>query len=306
MIVFATSDKGGTGRSVTSSNIAYRLFQNGYSVAYLDFDFGSPTAGALFEISVAEHGVHDGRGMHSYLLGDVASAMRCDVRTASDRPALRRARSRTGRLVLLPGDDGGAEFTAVDDLVVRRAVALFASLQQEFRVVIIDLSAGRSLAMELALRATAAPQLTGVPVRWLIHHRWTRQHIVATSGLVHGRHGLLDEARHWTHEPSALLQNLRYVRTAVPAVTDAANGVSDSAQAAWLLEQNSMLNSLAAEKKLGASSVLGKTPVEPLLQWREQIILDTDVANRIANEATTAAFSDLATRLVAPATWDTY
>ena len=48
MLVFATSDKGGTGRSVTSCNIAYRLSLQGNDVVYLDFDFGSPTAGAIF------------------------------------------------------------------------------------------------------------------------------------------------------------------------------------------------------------------------------------------------------------------
>lgn len=54
MLVFSTSDKGGTGRSVTSCNIAYRLCMSGRNVAYVDFDFGSPTAGALFEIGTVE------------------------------------------------------------------------------------------------------------------------------------------------------------------------------------------------------------------------------------------------------------
>ena len=48
MIVFAISDKGGTGRSVTSANVAFRRALAGPNVAYLDVDFGSPTAGAVF------------------------------------------------------------------------------------------------------------------------------------------------------------------------------------------------------------------------------------------------------------------
>jgi septum formation inhibitor-activating ATPase MinD len=40
MIVFATSDKGGTGRSVTSSNIVYRRALQGNDTCYVDFDFG--------------------------------------------------------------------------------------------------------------------------------------------------------------------------------------------------------------------------------------------------------------------------
>ena len=47
MFVFAASDKGGTGRSVTSSNLLYRSALQGNDVCYLDFDFGSPTAETL-------------------------------------------------------------------------------------------------------------------------------------------------------------------------------------------------------------------------------------------------------------------
>ncbi|MFL6113172.1 MAG: ParA family protein, partial [Catenulispora sp.] len=36
MLIFATSDKGGTGRSVTSCNMAYRRALRGEQVAYLD------------------------------------------------------------------------------------------------------------------------------------------------------------------------------------------------------------------------------------------------------------------------------
>ncbi len=51
VFVFATSDKGGTGRSVTSANVMYRRALQASDVAYLDFDFGSPTAGAIFRSS---------------------------------------------------------------------------------------------------------------------------------------------------------------------------------------------------------------------------------------------------------------
>ncbi|MFC8044641.1 SCO2523 family variant P-loop protein [Nocardia sp. NPDC057353] len=306
MIVFSTSDKGGTGRSVTSCNIAYRLCMAGKTVAYLDFDFGSPTSGALFEIGAVERGVGEGRGLHTYLLDGRASADRWDVRATSDRGALRKMRSRTGKLVLFPGDDGGAEFNAVTDTVVRRCATLLSQLDAEFKVCIVDLSAGRSLAMELALRATATPQLSSATVRWLVYHRWTRQHILAANGLVHGTHGLLEEASHWGHDRTKLLSDLRYIRTAVPQLNEPTSGASGGPQAAWLREQDSALRTLASRRKLGATSLLGRTPVEPVLQWREQIILDADVANGIANAATSAAFEELAARLVNPATWDPF
>lgn len=305
MIVFSTSDKGGTGRSVTSCNIAYRLCVGGRSVAYLDFDFGSPTSGALFEIGSIERGVSGGAGLHSYLLKGEGNAARFDVRGTTDRIALRKMRTRTGKLVLFPGDDGGAEFNSVNENVVNRCAALLVDLEQEFKVCIVDLSAGRSLAMELALRATAAPQLASKTVRWLVFHRWTRQHILAANGLVHGVHGLLEEGARWGHDKNKLLDNIRYIRTAVPLLNEM-TGAAGGAQAAWLLEQNAALNTLASRNKLGASSLLGKTPVEPVLQWREQVILDADVANNIANETTVTAFDELTARLVDPATWEKF
>jgi MinD-like ATPase involved in chromosome partitioning or flagellar assembly len=88
VLVFATSDKGGTGRSVTGSNVAYRRALQGSDVCYLDFDFGSPTAGTIFHISSAVRGIDSG-GLHSYLRGDVAEAQRLDVWNQSERGSLR-------------------------------------------------------------------------------------------------------------------------------------------------------------------------------------------------------------------------
>ena len=51
MLLIATSDKGGTGRSVTGSNVVYRRALQGGDVCYVDFDFGSPTAGAVFGLA---------------------------------------------------------------------------------------------------------------------------------------------------------------------------------------------------------------------------------------------------------------
>ncbi|MFG1797403.1 SCO2523 family variant P-loop protein [Nocardia sp. NPDC049149] len=307
MLVFSTSDKGGTGRSVTSCNLAYRLCVSGRNVAYVDFDFGSPTAGALFEISAVERGTAHQDGLHSYLLGETGVATRIDVRTASDRPALRRLGPRAGKLALYPGDEGGAEFLTAENAVVTRCAELLLALEQEFKVVLVDLSAGRSVALELVLKATAMPQLRSFTARWLIFHRWTRQHILAASGLVHGPHGLTQAGKECGHDPLELLESVRYVRTAVPNPTPAApGGVGRPAQAAWLMEQNAALKRLASANQLGASSLLGETPMEPVLQWREQVIMDMDVDAKIANPATTAAYTELARRLLDAATWERF
>ncbi|MFC7614879.1 hypothetical protein ACFQV2_16510 [Actinokineospora soli] len=78
---------------------------------------------------------------------------------------------------------------------------LFRRLDQEFDICMVDLSAGRSHALDMVLRATAQPELALVPKRWLVFHRWTRQHIMAANGLVYGDHGILGMGRAVGHDP---------------------------------------------------------------------------------------------------------
>ena len=136
MLVFATSDKGGTGRSVTSSNLVYRRALQGSDMCYLDFDFGSPTAGSIFQINAAEHGTSDG-GLHSYLRGAVETAQRLDVWSESDRASLRGRPDGAGQLVLYPGDLGGGEFASNGD-VVGRCVKLLLRLDEEFDIISVS------------------------------------------------------------------------------------------------------------------------------------------------------------------------
>ena len=106
-----------------------------------------------------------------------------DVWQHSDRASLRQRPPGTGRLVLVPGDAGGGEFT-IDDDMVDRCIDLFLRLHSEFEVVLVDLSAGRSYAAEIVIAATTSPALRNVTTQWLVFHRWTRQHILAANGLV--------------------------------------------------------------------------------------------------------------------------
>ncbi len=102
MLIFAASDKGGTGRSVTGCNLAYRHALQGKDSCYLDFDFGSPTAGAIFEIPDVQAGTSKG-GLHSYLTGGVSDARRIDVWAESHRDALRMRPGGAGKLTLHAG-----------------------------------------------------------------------------------------------------------------------------------------------------------------------------------------------------------
>jgi hypothetical protein len=304
MLIFATSDKGGTGRSVTSGNVLYRRAMRGSDVCYVDFDFGSPTAGSIFNVDSVSRGTREG-GLHSFLQARVAEPHRVDVWTESDRPGLRDKPPGAGRLVLLPGDEGGGEFGIGPD-VVQRCANLFLRLEEEFECCLIDLSAGRSYATELVLAVTALPQLRQVRSRWLVFHRWTRQHIIAAAGLVYGERGIVMGGESLGHDPQSLRTAIRFVRTAVvdPDAEDLA--ALRAAQVAWLRKCNHDLQQLATRYRIGRTVLLGSVPLDPVLQWREQLISDDDVyGSAIANAQTVTAFDLLAERITDDAAWET-
>lgn len=302
MLIFATSDKGGTGRSVTSTNLAYRHSLQGKDSAYLDFDFGSPTAGAIFDLpEEIGSGVH-GVGMHSYLFGDVSQPKRVDIWAESQREVLRSRPAGAGRLTLLPGDSGQGEFSSTPE-IVDRCTELLVRMDEEFDLVIVDLSAGRSYATEIVLTATARPELQGVASRWIVFHRWTRQHIIAASGLVNGPQGILDTGVDCGHDREQLAKAIRFVRTAVldPSAPDTGLRLE---QLAWLDVCNRRLHELASRRGVGRVNLLGEVPLDPVLQWQEQLISNDDVwLHRTANERTVNAFEDLAKKIVDENSW---
>lgn len=301
MLVFAASDKGGTGRSVTSCNIAYRLSMTGRDVAYLDFDFGSPTAGAIFEITKIDRGT-PATGLHDCIADGVTNPDQFDVRDHSDRQELRSLQASAGRLVLFPGNLGGAEFSGTPERVTR-CIELFQRLDSEFDVCVVDLSAGRSHAIDMVLAATATPGLLTVPTRWLVFHRWTRQHIVAAANLVSGAHGLLSMGVRAHHDPARLANAIKFVRTAVPELRSP-TAAARPTQARWLQRADRELNELARRYNVGQDLLLGSTPVEPVLQWREQLIIDSDVTDNIANGETVEAFNQLVKDLLDDGEWE--
>jgi hypothetical protein len=304
MIIFATSDKGGTGRSVTSCNVAFRRALQGSDVCYLDFDFGSPTAGAIFNLEAVGRGIAGGVGLHSHLTGKIAEPEHLDVWGRSERKGLPSKPIGAGRLTLLPGDEGGGEFP-VDEQINRRCRDLFVYLEEEFDLTLVDLSAGRSYASEMVLAATGAPELRDRVSRWLVFHRWTRQHIIAAAGLVFGEQGILHVGVERGHNRRTLEDSVRFVRTAVLETDSPQLAALRPEQAAWLQDCNSDLQDLAGGRGLGRSMMLGSIPLDPVLQWREQIITENDIWNtRIANAETGEAFEALAKRLTDKGAWE--
>jgi len=303
MLVFASSDKGGTGRSVTSCNLAYRLSLLGYDVAYLDFDFGSPTAGAIFEIPSLHRGA-DEAGLHSYMLGKVASPARLDIRTVTERGDMKVRPPGSGKLTLYPGDCGGAEFPLTNSHI-KRAITLFKAVEEEFDVCVVDLSAGRSTALDMSLQAIS-PNVRphgSDPVRWLLFHRWTTQHVIAASGLLFAKNGIVSCAVNAGFDEGVFTNLVRTVRTAVPDYTAFGDRAAPE-QEAWLRESNDILKSLAKSRHLGQDLLAGTTPLEPMLLWREQVIMDVDVKRGLAKRATTDAFDKLADKVINDHAWE--
>jgi hypothetical protein len=131
-------------------------------------------------------------------------------------------------------------------------------------------------------------------VRWLVFHRWTRQHVAAASGLVYGNRGLIDVGKNRGHLESDLLDQIRFVRTAVVAPDSPETMGLRATQEAWLRKVNEDLNDRAIDLRLGRSSVIATVPLDPVLQWREQLITDQDIYDDVANAATVEAFRKLA------------
>lgn len=303
MLVFACSDKGGTGRSVTSCNLAYRLSLQGRDVAYLDFDFGSSSAGAIFEIPTLERGTNEG-GLHSYILGTATEPARVDIRTVTERKPLKERPAGSGRLTLYPGDAGGAEFHLTDDHI-KRAIALFQKIEREFDVCVVDLSAGRSSALDMSLHAVSPknrPKKSD-PVRWLLFHRWTTQHVIAACGLLFEANGIVSCAVDAGFSRRDFLTLVRTVRTAVPDAS-AFGSESTAELEAWLRLSDDLLKALAKRRGLGQELLAAVTPLEPMLLWREQVIMDLDVKRRLAKKATTDAFDSLAAKVTDDVAWE--
>ncbi len=246
MLVFATSDKGGTGRSVTSANVAYRRALQGTHVAYLDFDFGSPTVGTIFSIESALRGIASG-GLHSYLTGEVDWPKQMDVWAESDRNSLRSRPDGAGELALFPGDIGGGEFAsnAGHCPALRPAVPPAGGgvrgqpHRSQCRPLIRD--------RDRPGRDRVGLNCAGMTARWLVFHRWTRQHIIAADGLVKGADGIIEQGVKLRHDRTRLSNAIRFVRTAyVDPDSDELAGLK-AEQVAWLRSTNEQLQSLAGE-----------------------------------------------------------
>jgi hypothetical protein len=154
------------------------------------------------------------------------------------------------------------------------------------------------------LAATASPELRHIKTRWLVFHRWTRQHIIAAQGLVAGAGGIIELGVARGHDRQQLSNSIRFVRTAVVDPNSEQLAGLRAEQVAWLRDTNQALQRLAGTLRIGRTTRIGSVPLDPVLQWREQLITDWDTTIRqIANRATVDAFELIAKRLDDDGAW---
>ena len=149
-----------------------------------------------------------------------------------------------------------------------------------------------------------------VALRITIGKQTSLQHTVRreadTWNYVRWRKGsLLDIGEAHGRGREQFLDDIRFVRTALvdPNAPDLA-GLRPP-QLAWLRQANRDLQQPAAELDVGRASMLGAVPLDPVLQWREQLITDSDVwARHVANQATIEAFESIAKSIVDKQAWE--
>ncbi len=142
-------------------------------------------------------------------------------------------------------------------------------------------------------------------MRWLVFHRWTPQHVTAAADLAFEAGGIVAMGKEYGHEPDRLRESLRFIRTAVIDSRGPEVGHLGLAQQAFLRKCDAELSELARRRGVGRTTLLGVVPLDPLLQWREQLISDHDVQSKIANVKTVDAFVDLTEKLFDETAWDT-
>ena len=281
MGVFAlTSHKGGTGRSTATANIAYRIAKDGVDVCCVDLDLDSPTLGSIF--GWADGAVGADRGVHNVLVDD-ASPRNSGLDPISRVPASAAASlltdcwgiledrlnitvdpGKSGKLQLLPGSRKLQGYALLGPEQMREALKeLLESLASHFSIVLDDVRSGLS---EITGHLMHAGDTSGKLDAWLVFLRWTPQHILGANDL----YSVLRDGD----------QNVELIRTAVPSV----NNLPGKRDKAWYRDQDIDLEKLMAAR-LPTEHRAFTIPHEPMLQWQERVITDSDASfNRAATE----------------------
>ena len=282
----AISHKGGTGRSVTLANVAFRLALKGYDICCVDLDLTSPTLGSVLGIAKLETGVEKegsqvaprsifdilNRGNDAQKVINMCDTALVDVWGASGELQVSKPIANP-IFRLLPG------FKNINDdvLELSRLPLLLEALSDRYHVVILDVRSGNSKVAD----ALASPECDPYIDSWLLHFRWTRQHLAGVANYVSSfqkTHGRFDD-------------RVLLISTAYPQMSPQSSDALRRELHAYNDQLEARLQDLCG--RLG-HDILGKVPFEDLLLWKETVITDKMVERRIARAETSESFGAIA------------
>lgn len=284
----ALSHKGGTGRSVTSANVAYHLATSyRKSVCIFDLDVASPTMGAVLGFNEIGAGVEaPGSAGSPKSFGDfvrfenaVNSIDRALIDIWSSRDFANIHKSGIiGDFRLLPGSKHLGDLDK--NTLKKRIPDLIMALKERFDIVYLDLRSGASDLVDI-LRQSSRDETEFAPDRWLCHFRWTRQHLVGIEDILEMLKGI-DNSRK------------SLIRTAFISPTEIASG----ALRTLVINQNQDMQNRLKNMNVGGVSpwdlIVGTIPLDSILQWKESIITRDMVTTQLAKEETYQAYQSVA------------
>ena len=265
--VFACiSHKGGTGRTVTTVNVAYQLARQGNTVCVIDLDLASPTLGSAVGLERIAGGADT--GVHDILVGDFrpesVNLLEWDVwKSPHINDTFRLGTS--GDFRIIPGVRDGGDQSMEGEFAASRLGTMLAVLITRYDYIFCDLRSGISLVCEAFLDYPVASYLDG----WLLFFRWTNQHLVGVQDLGATLRHAIGSGQH-----SGI--PLYLIRTAVidPGQVDGRLGT-------WVARRHDELQQKLRDLKISMGhSVreLGTVSLDPVLQWSERILTERDSA----------------------------
>ena len=276
------SHKGGTGRTVSTANLAYQLARRGKDVCILDLDLASPTLGAVVGFEDIATGADI--GIHHILQGhrqpEQVAELERDVWDSLDindhyRPLTH------GKFKLVPGTRSGGDIAMDGENrdAPKYLSRVLTELRSRYEYVFCDLRSGFSDVARAFLWERIASQLDS----WLLFYRWTHQHL----------HGVEDLASVLSKSTSTSTRFLS-IRTAVVKIDSV-----PSESRTWIAQRNDDLRERSKRLQDCTNPPLkniGVIPLDLVLQWSEGI-LTTDHVEVVGNADTLNAFGKLAATL---------
>ena len=262
--VFAvTSHKGGTGRSTTTANIAYRLACEGEAVCIVDLDLASPTMGAILELSGLEAGAE--RGMHDLLPRHSRGANRVidapippteavelcvSVADFCSSAAVRMdLQAQAGTFDLLPGKGEMNENLAEFDVMAPVLDSILDELVDRYDYIFLDVRSGTDSPLYALAQGRTA-------LTWVVFYRWTPQHLAGFARMVSELREQMGQA------------NVMGVRTAFigTSIYQGTNGYG------WFADQNKSLEQLSRQLLGDHDPTVATICRDDTLLWKEGIL----------------------------------